>query len=98
LTSFPSTTLFRSPTARGLWHPGERRGAQAVSTLPRHDGKGRQGLLCRRFRNSHILIRAAVIKQPAILLTDHAFDKDDVGHLANSSPLYSRRENRAVRA
>ncbi len=42
------------------------------------------------FGHPHMLVRAAVVKQEAVAMADHALDEDDVGDLANLLPFLFR--------
>src|SRR5260370_9735826 len=46
-----------------------------------------------RLGHPHVLVRAAVIKEPAVSLTRHAFHKNNVGHLPDPFPFFFWRED-----
>src|SRR6266481_486850 len=54
--------------------------------------------LARRLGDSNIFVCTTVIKEPAIFLWNHTFDKDDVWNLANFFPVFFRGEDGSVRA
>src|SRR6516162_5839956 len=52
----------------------------------------------RRFRYSHVFIRAAVIKEIAITAFNHALNEYDIRNLANPFPFFLRNKDRLLTA